>query len=1124
MRGDFSRWQFQERDNFNGILPQQGKLLIDADGLAQTRIANDWQQTAARDWVGPVAAAPANEPASFQIGAAIVNADGTVTLTAGSGHVWADGLLVNLGGEAATVQRTATWLEPPIVPTGGSAATAPGARDVVVLEVWQEGINGYQMPNALIEPALGGPDTAERLHTGTAFRLARLTAGQTCKSIAYDNSGLGKLTASLQPVTVIAGDCPIPVGGGYSGFEHRLYRIEIGDVNAGSPSMFKWSRQNGGLAGRGTFKPGPNTLTISANLVAIATAGQPTFYVEIEQWDKARGNWQVVCGGDANLNGDTLTFSNIVYSSLPAAQADVFFRLWDGRANVSAFPIQAAPNQLENGIFLQFDADGPGLYRPRDYWVFPVRAGGISNPQTLINARPPEGIVYHRVPLAEITWDATGKAQKIDDCRAAITPLTSPRGCCSVQVGDGLTTFAPFTSIQAAIESLPAEGGEVCILAGRYFESISIAERVNVSIHGCGHHTRLASPSFGAGKAANTGAVISVLNSQDLEMHSFIVEAADGDIGIQLAGDSTEALDPALATARGVTAGVANVTLRGLIVAGSNQLGVSVEQSRGVRLRDSIVAMWDAASSAAAVYVSGQEIQVTGNWVGPMATASLPVIVAADLSSATAAPATLAGATLVAAAPMPAPCGIQIAGASRDICVRGNEIEGGSGNGISLGEVILTDSTGIRVDGYRGYNPGGGKVNPCSNGNFYYGGTVVFGGLTVNVVVSGQLTDLRIENNRIRNMGLCGIGPIGFFDLKVTQEVITVNGLWIVGNEITGCVRRTLTQYTDADTNSLGYGGICLPDVTSTFIRDNLILNTGASLADPVSGIFILHGEQVEISRNQIQDTRDWSTADANAFSGYRTGISLVMVTPQDAAAAASTPWTGFTGGFLYTKQSLYQHGAPALCIQENVVDIPLGLALVVGGLGAFSIRGNHFSTGGARSKLPLARSILIFNFGTPAEFPTPVTTAAETLALIEAVNAGISSTQAIQTVLGSSKTIVGAIAPGPVIFSQNRCSLIQNFEAPPAVASIFITTGDDLGFHDNQCWIAAAEQALDVDALLTGVSVRVTGCRFQEIPGTVAFSAVTLGVMNITSLNEATHPLAPYPVPLTVTTGNLVF
>jgi len=294
VRGDFSRWHLDTRSNFNGILPQQGKLLIDADGLAQTRIANHWQQTSARDWVGAVAAVPADEPSSFAVSAAQINADGTVTLTLGSGHIWADGLLVALGDGTGTVQRAATWLEPPIVPNEGSAAKAADAIDVVVLEVWQEGINGYQLPNALIEPALGGPDTAERLHTATAFRLARINAGQSCKNLTFTDSGLGKLTATLQPVGKITGDCPIPVGGGYSGFEHRLYRIEIADVLAGSAAMFKYSRENGGLVGRCIFQTAPNHLTITANLVAITTANQPSFYVEIEQWDAARGNWQVV--------------------------------------------------------------------------------------------------------------------------------------------------------------------------------------------------------------------------------------------------------------------------------------------------------------------------------------------------------------------------------------------------------------------------------------------------------------------------------------------------------------------------------------------------------------------------------------------------------------------------------------------------------------------------------------------------------------------------------------------------------------------------------------------------------------------------------------------------------------
>jgi hypothetical protein len=334
-----------------------------------------------------------------------------------------------------------------------------------------------------------------------------------------------------------------------------------------------------------------------------------------------------------------------------------------------------------------------------------------------------------------------------------------------------------------------------------------------------------------------------------------------------------------------------------------------------------------------------------------------------------------------------------------------------------------------------------------------------------------------------------------------------------------------LTAYNNSDVTSIGYGGICLPDVTGTYILDNMILNTGASLADPVCGIFVLHGALVEISRNQIQDTRDWSTADANSLTGFRAGIALVMVTPYDSPEAADTQLSLNTGAYLYYKRpTLYEYDAPALCILDNLVDIPIGLALSVAGLGGFSIRGNQFSTGGIQGDLlTLGRSIVVFNFGTMLELPTPVSTAAEFLALIEELNTGASLSQAVQAVLGTTATILGAIAPGPVDFSHNRCSLNQNYQASVATASVVIYTFDDLGFHDNQCWVSSPERGVDCDAMLIGATVRVTGCRFQEIPGMVYFSAVTLGLMNTTTLNQGTHAFgAVSPLNLSVSTNNL--
>ena len=109
-------------------------------------------------------------------------------------------------------------------------AIGDDVRDAVILEVSDEALHGFQYPERLIEPALGGPDTTERAFVNFRFRLLRLGADEDCNTI------LGKLrtirrpragSASLAPVVAIGGDCPVVGGGGYTGFEHNLYRIEI---------------------------------------------------------------------------------------------------------------------------------------------------------------------------------------------------------------------------------------------------------------------------------------------------------------------------------------------------------------------------------------------------------------------------------------------------------------------------------------------------------------------------------------------------------------------------------------------------------------------------------------------------------------------------------------------------------------------------------------------------------------------------------------------------------------------------------------------------------------------------------------------------------------------------------
>src|SRR6185295_2292198 len=131
MKGDFSNWRDERRQNFTGVLHQQGRVLLDADWNAQTAITIDWQDTAARDIIGAgVAAVPADQANGFKITAAErgIGADADkVKLTVALGSVWVDGLFAEIYKEpdpaaTADVRRWATYLKPPLQ---SPAATVP---------------------------------------------------------------------------------------------------------------------------------------------------------------------------------------------------------------------------------------------------------------------------------------------------------------------------------------------------------------------------------------------------------------------------------------------------------------------------------------------------------------------------------------------------------------------------------------------------------------------------------------------------------------------------------------------------------------------------------------------------------------------------------------------------------------------------------------------------------------------------------------------------------------------------------------------------------------------------------------------------------------------------------------
>lgn len=1102
MRGDFSIWRNERRQNFNGVLQQQGRVLLDSDWNAQTEITNDWQDIAGRDIIGAgVAAVPADSPDGFKLKDASVAA-GVLTLTVAQGRAWADGLLACLDAPG-DVKRLATYLGQPFETPPADPGKA-GTRDAVFLEVWREEINGFQLPDLLIEPALGGPDTTERVHTGAAFRLLRLTdPNDTCESVVGkvqdDFTKKGTLTVTLDaPPVGGTPDCPLPATGGYTGFEHNLYRIEIAEVNNGHAPSFKWSQFGGGLVGRGDLKNAALTITLDANHQAITNAGPQQFYLEIVAYETnpaaapntpGLGHPQVIYGATVTLgSNDTLTLPDptipnnpaIAFGHLPA-DGNVFFRFWNDIADIAAFSGVNPPKPLQDGILLHFDS-ALGSYSPGDFWTFTVRAGDIVNTNPLPNKQPPAGVHYHRVPLGILEW-TTGSVV-IEDCRRVFHPLTRLATCCTYRVGDGMKSHGDFTKIQDAVNSLPASGGEICVLPGDYEENVTIKNAHRITITGCGPRTRVFSHTPGQ-------PVFHVFESQEIKIRSLLVEADDQGIGVHLEGRVRGDIKDA---AGKLPLPLLDITLENLLVRAATRSAVHAEVGYNITIRRCRVEMRDVATAWPAVFFVGEDSLIEENVIvvadEKQRIGGFDVNGPLDANHAGPAHASLGG--------------LQLGGTCERVRVAGNVIARGNGDGITLGSLVTVDiQTGKPVPNQPPREPD--PCNPCRPGTTHV--PPKDPGDQTRTASAGDLYEIRIERNSIFNMGLNGIGVAGFFELAAVKDFVSVHGLLVEGNSIHRCLGRKLDDIPGTMLDEIGYGGIALADVDDLVIRDNFIGDNGPDYLEPVCGIFVLHGQGIEISRNRILNNGakplGSETSAAGVKRGRRGGINIVF---------ALTPMVPerFAGGLVPGAS-----GVPALIVHDNVVSVPVGQALAVTALGPVSVVGNEFTSRGLvlRGDSPTfyAATVMIFNLGMWSDlFQLLLFVAIQKGHLAQPPATGTGNTLSMDAKQsGGLEKLRMYFASGDVLFANNQCTL-DLFETgfTLAVSSVLILSLDDVGFHSNQCDASLADDFLFTQAFVMGLSVRASDNRFKEGVFNALFSAVTFGLFNTTTDNQSTHCL----------------
>ncbi len=790
---------------------------------------------------------------------------------------------------------------------------------------------------------------------------------------------------------------------------------------------------------------------------------------------------------------------------------------------------------LESGITVTFGATGAN-FNVADFWNFAARTADGSVEK--LKAAPPRGIHHHCTKLSTVTFSSPTATNP--DCR---TPVQVGEGdnccCCSYTVGDGVNSFGQYTSIQQAISLLGASGGEVCVLPGRYYEYISIVGLNNVVIRGCGAQTRLASPTMkpGGGAASPSSAlsttspesglaaIITVSQSANVEITSLAVEAADNEAGILLDGVKGQVKHGDVLFSTGFPS---NITITDTVLTASTLPALVAVNVNLLTCTSNRIAMKDTTSQWASVYMSGSEIHFEKNWVGledaAMAATWLPGTVVGDLKANFTPPP--GGVSVLANG------GIQIAGDSTDVFVVDNQIEGGLRNGITLGSfVVLLLKKSFSGQALQGLPPQ--PPDPAATSfTLQLPNALDTKNSAGRLVSGGTLQNILIARNRIRNMGLCGIGPIGFFNLGQLTEVITIQNLTITENTISSTLQDVVEPLEGGNGFTPGYGAVCIPDVQNLIVRDNTITDFGNQPGALVCGVYVLNGEQIEIGRNQVIETRDWSMAGIQqqpSSSQPQAGIEISLVTPPPLDPSTGQSSFG-EGGSLQTP--FYQPGVPALRIENNVVRVPLGKALEVLGAGPFSIVSNHFSSGGTvqvpsqDGNFGLAQglgkieprfystvlTVSLVNYGRSIELDPPGTSFAALF------NGGSPpSLNLIDQALSNSSS-------GAVLFSDNICQLETRASGAQGITSVGIFTLDHLTFANNHCWVDGASTAF-LDALLLAISLQITGNRLQDGFNSVLASGLTFGISNITTYNTSTLCLfALGDTALSVTTSNVVF
>nr|DAI67551.1 MAG TPA: POLYGALACTURONASE 28 GLYCOSYL HYDROLASE, HYDROLYSES.9A [Caudoviricetes sp.] len=1193
------------RQGYSAVYWEGGSAITDADLNAAFDASRSRDEALARAWI-----APAGSPDEGWRASRLRNAGGMVDFELAGGHYMLDGdLLKNPESHAFIAQPhgLSASLEPDMTldwPEAAEIQEANGERfDAVVLDSRMLAVTVAE-DSELDEVAMRS-DPATRLRASPKIRIlpgvaatcatARpqimdLLAG-ACAEVEMPSPAIrsrARLRVHLGTVEQPDNPCAPEQAMGYFGRLNHTIKVMLT-----APDRFVWTYRNGGELYRATLE-GDATLRIVTPFDDSAHFPVSGQIAELLPWDSRLPNGEVTAAPLGRFHAiregyapgaETLELASDVdddlrdwYGSL-GEETFIFVRFWEPPAIAmqTSTAIGAEVPLAATGIRLDFGE--PGC--PGDQWSFSVRANANDTvfPRRMLepDGQPPGDIRRAADLIALIHWQVeNGQVTgHIHDCRRKIRPLWKLRGCCSVTVGNGVSSFGDVDHLEDAITALPHEGGRICLLPGAHTGGVTLRNRANITIEGCRGQTRLE-------QGGGDGPVLTIEDCTDITLRDFttadgngLAVAAARTHGLTLERIDTTGFGSAISLVEGFATRIAHCNFR-------------------AEAEPAIIPAEAFAEMRPLAFIGGEGLDISDNRFR----CDSPRLTLMSLG------------------------GLQIASGSRGVRIERNIIRGGLSHGITLchlnrievkgiayadREVVAEMGTTImqaveaqafwtsnsRQARIKGRSPAAdtGALSEAAeaaserleNATFDFfenpiGITQVAqqGCLGIDptlaqpvprdddkewalYVPAGAVTHIHILDNEIAHMGGSGISiPSWNLSLRPTSGECIVDGLAIERNHITTCARVAVAStLDDDDLQEIGFGGIALQVVRDAKIGSNIIEEIGTDHRSPSVGIYLAAVQTCHIHDNRIFEIGRVERSGNRNVLGVAGGIIVDAAMPiwgapgggyrrplagkDDSKYRVDGEMRDDTGRMhvetlggeadrkdakeraAREKEIARQFDLPrseALRIQNNQGSVNFGLSLDVRGAGSFHIADNYLSTLASRrnpDRPRLANAVSVVNTELPSiEMMVAIMALFPIYRAYGIDLADFGAANILEALVDVVTQYFARRDWGVIQFQNNHIRSESLMRGEVATALVTVLSPYDVQISHNSLKSVHDDDTGAFLHLLAGgvLSLQCISNRIETRPDrSVLIAALTAGRDNTTFLNHASHKIMPIRV-----------